>query len=378
MITGFIRGPRGIEHQNIKVIQIAKRYLKRLFFIHLAPFANVLFNTNTVAVFCLKYLRMIYLFTCFSSVEAIIFGLVNMFMGKIRTLSIKQTNWKVFPRIFTVLLIFLNIFSNCFLLFRYKIVRDETIHGPEHQSSELETLSDDIVYVYITMNYYVVTTITGVGFGDIVPLNIYEYMLASILLVWGVFLYGFVIAKIKMMMRTSFSSLDIRSNNLEEVDSILIRLESKRKINLFDDKVNPFRHYEPVVWNCKMTHFLMEKYDAIRLFRKPYFWEMPFPIKKDLFKRYLYELKNEFSGFFKMLGPILNFEIVNIMEMRICFRNQIIINKNDFSDGFYLIYKGRAELLYCQNSNTELFHFARGGILGESIILNNPEQMTSR
>ena len=56
-----------------------------------------------------------YFFTCLLGVEDLIVDTMELITHHLTTLRIRKDSWGVFPRIFIVLFIFLNIFSNAFL-----------------------------------------------------------------------------------------------------------------------------------------------------------------------------------------------------------------------------------------------------------------------
>jgi hypothetical protein len=269
------------------------------------------------ALIFLKYLRMGHFFICLLNVEELILDVMEFFAEHFSTLNIKKASWSVFPRILLVLTVFLNIFTNAFLLFRFKIIMDEDISDNNVTSKGSQMDDDDHFGIYTTMLYYVVTTITGVGYGDVIPRNQYEYIVAIILLNCGVFLYGFVIAKIRIVVNTNYTLQDIRGEQLEDFDSFLSGFELRRKRTLIEEKIHPYKKFEPVMWNCKVANYMRVKSDGIHLFRSNFFSQLPENIKVEIFDSYLFQMKSKYSGVYKLFAKILTFDLFSRMEIKV-------------------------------------------------------------
>ena len=325
----------------------------------------------------MRYFRISYLITSIPAVEKLILQIAASLVSKFSYLRIPKKQWNIYPRIVIYLFIFLNIFTNAFILFRYKISGGGSFRN-KSEKDQKET-GDGIDKKYVTMLYFVVTTITGAGYGDVIPLNFSEYFVTMILLLFGVFIYGFVITKIKIIVRRSFSMESIRNEELEDYDSFLIGIENRKRKNLIVEVEERFGNvkFVPVLWNCKMTNLLTMKNDAIKTFSSTFFTQLEYSVKQEIFEMFVEMLQVKLSGIFKLFSEILNFHFFELMEIKVWFKDQYILKKGEKSDGFYLILSGTVQMIYNEKSLSPIFQLSEGGIFGESCLLGESEVMSS-
>ena len=328
-----------------------------------------------------RYFRLSYFASSIKPIEVTILLSTAWVVSKLSYLTIPKKQWNIYPRIFLIVFIFLNIFTSAYMLFRYKLYGQYTGASNVGKTTTSDTSGEDITTRYITMLYFIVTTITGVGYGDVIPLYFNEYFITIILLLFGVFLYGFVITKITIIVKRGFSTYSIWNEQIEDFDSFMIGIEKRKSRNQIredkeDSKVG-LKEFVPVLWNCKVTTLLCIKHDAIKVFSSTFFHQAEYETKAVLFDMYLELLSVKFSGVFKLLTEVLNFEFFEVMEIKIWFKDQIVLRKKEKSDGVYLIISGTVNLLYCEKTKNVLFSLGEGGVFGDSITIGEEETMST-
>ena len=73
---------------------------------------------------------------------------------------------------------------------------------------------------YLASLYFVVTTVTTVGFGDILPTNDKERVICLVIILFGVFLYSYIIGSITAIMTKSIKRNEIVNKKLDSLYSL--------------------------------------------------------------------------------------------------------------------------------------------------------------
>ena len=90
----------------------------------------------------------------------------------------------------------------------------------EHNNIPLE----DTMRVYITTIYFIVTTISTLGYGDIVPWAIYEFYLMIIIELLGVAFYPFMMHQLREIYQLRIAHVDDLVNlRTSEFEMILVK-----------------------------------------------------------------------------------------------------------------------------------------------------------
>jgi len=329
----------------------------------------------------LRYLRLAYFASSIKPIEVSILKSTAWVVSQVSYLTIPKKQWNIYPCIFLIVFIFLNVFTSAYVLFRYKLYGQYTGQSNVGKTVTADTTADDINTRYITMLYFIVTTITGAGYGDVIPLYFNEYFITMVLLLFGVFLYGFVITKITLIVKRGFSAYSIWNEQIEDFDSFMIGIEKRKSRNqIREDKQDSklgLKEFVPVLWNCKVTTLLSIKHDAIKVFSSTFFHQAEYETKAMLFGMYLELLSVKFSGVFKLLTEVLSFELFEVMEVKIWFKDQFVLRKKEKSDGLYLIVSGKVDLLYCEKTKNALFSLGEGGVFGDNITIGEEETMST-
>lgn len=127
--------------------------------------------------------------------------------------------------------------------------------SPDTWVTRHQILDDSIEEKYLASIYWVITTLTTVGFGDIQPKTPYERVFAIVLMGFGVGFYSYTISNLS----TIISAMDIRTYNLKARLNALNDFETattlpdelKKKIRKFiihNHQYNVFTWFDPEVF----------------------------------------------------------------------------------------------------------------------------------
>lgn len=241
----------------------------------------------------------------------------------------------------------------------------------------------NISLAYTDMMYYIVVTVTSTGYGDVLPKNGLEYLVTILVVMSGMYIHGYAIANIKEAVNLAADIINFENDLLDSLDSVIINMDTQRRMTFNKEVINPYAKFIPVIWNCKLAHSSIIKHDAVRLFQSNFFLRQSDHQKQDIFDRYCSGIFHKFSGIFKLFKEVFGYELFCLMTTKVYFhlirffKGQTILKKDQFSDSFYLLYTGKIDLMYDESSSTPLLSLSEGGILGDSMLINEPELMTS-
>ena len=193
-------------------------------------------------------------------------------------------------------------------------------------SNNFENLS--ILNLYIISLYYLVTTMTTVGYGDISSDSFIEIIFRIILLAVGIICYSWLISNISNgINKQSYASI-----NYENDAHILenIRIEHRDL---------PFGIYHDIKKHLEYKHFHQQIYDKNLLIDN-----LPFTLKNNLiFAMYTEELKN-FTFFKGISNTSFLSEILYNFSPLICYKNEILLRENEIIEDVYFVKEGRLSL----------------------------------
>ena len=99
---------------------------------------------------------------------------------------------------------------------------------------------EDLPTQYIRSLYWVVTTVSTVGYGDVLPANDYEYLFAAGVMLLGAFMYAFIIGNIANLVR----NLDAeRARYFQRVEAIGNYLHERRIPTRLNEQVRDYYDY---------------------------------------------------------------------------------------------------------------------------------------
>ena len=210
---------------------------------------------------------------------------------------------------------------SCIHIFIGKYTYPGWIYSNEFQNYSLSNL-------YMISIYYLITTMTTVGYGDISSDSFIEIVFRIILLAVGIICYSWLISSISNgINKQSYASMNYESDckHLE-----IIRMEHTEL---------PFKLYSDIKNYLEVKHFRQNIYDKNLLINS-----LPYSLKNNLiFSMYKMELK--YFNFFKGISNA-NFlsEILYNFSSIINKKNDVLLNENEIIDQIFFVNEGRLSL----------------------------------
>lgn len=220
---------------------------------------------------------------------------------------------------------------------------------------EQVVIKDNIVSMHIDAFYWAVTTLTTIGYGDIVPVTDAGKLFTILVMILGAAIYGVIIANISKML----IDVDRRKN------------QSKKKLN---DLTNFMKYYKipiklqgTVLSYC--DHFLKKESNKIE---NEFLSELPKALQKDLRTYIDIKLIRAIPSFNKLSISCLK-DLVKALNQEVFSPSQSILKIGDHSHKMYIIMYGSVQLHY-EDEELPLF-LSQGEIFGEECLL---KKMNSR
>lgn len=263
--------------------------------------------------------------------------------------TLKMNNGIVRLLRFAVTIMILVHVTGCFWFFLAKL--DD--FGPDTWVTRYSYNNKPNIELYILAIYYVFTTLTTVGYGDITARTINEQVFAIVLMGFGVGFYSYTISNLSTIME----NIDIRSANLKTRLSTLhefaqdsnIPKELKGKI-----KRNILHNHEQNVYSWFSHDSLLKELPAsLRT-------EISLHMHKKIVEEVVF-FQDKDPGFISYIVPALK---------HITFRNlEFMFSEGDYADEVYFLVTGRVNL---KATNGIAFKtYVQGSYFGEVEILEN-------
>jgi CRP-like cAMP-binding protein len=263
--------------------------------------------------------------------------------------TLKMNNGIVRLLRFAVTIMILVHVTGCFWFFLAKL--DD--FGPDTWVTRYGYSNKPNIELYILAVYYVFTTLTTVGYGDITARTLNEQVFAIVLMGFGVGFYSYTISNLSTIME----NIDIRSANLKTRLSTLhefaqdsnIPKELKGKI-----KRNILHNHEQNVYSWFSHDSLLKELPAsLRT-------EISLHMHKKIVEEVVF-FQDKDPGFISYIVPALK---------HITFRNlEFMFSEGDYADEVYFLVTGRVNL---KAANGIAFKtYVQGSYFGEVEILEN-------
>lgn len=205
---------------------------------------------------------------------------------------------------------------------------------------------------YIKALYWTITTITTIGYGDIVPSTIEQTIYVMCVEIVGVAFYGFVIGNIANILSKKDPSKLHYQNNLENLSS-LVHL---RKIPV--DLQTKIRDYYTYIYYQKFGY---DEVNFIKQLPKSLAEEVSYYIKKDLISL-MPVFKNASEEFIK--------EISKHLKPLVVVPDSFVFRENESAHEMYFVVSGNLSVLV-ENGTKEIAVLRDGDFFGEIAIFEN-------
>ena len=229
----------------------------------------------------------------------------------------------IFENIFDILckilfVIFVLHIVSCFHIFIGRHTFPGWIHNNEYQNNSLLNL-------YMISIYYITTTLTTVGYGDIQSGSMIEIAFRLILLAVGIIGYSWLISSISNgINKESFASLNY-SNDMNILEDIR-RANKKLSYSLYLNIMN----------HLKQKHYYQKKYDKNLLINN-----LPYTLKNNLIFS-MYKTAIEKFDYFKGVSNS-NFlvEILSHLSPITANKDDILLKENDLVEEMFFVKEGK-------------------------------------
>lgn len=194
---------------------------------------------------------------------------------------------------------------------------------------------------FVACIYFILTTLSTVGYGDFYPVSILEKIIGSLIMFCGVTFFTLLMDEFKgIILEWNGDYISDNERNLNKWMLLLRRFNNRGKplpIKIREDVERHFNYY----WSNNRTQALLEK--------KEYFDALPRNIKRDLMQKYTYQdilTEKYFQGFFdngEAMDPDFLYDISFGFQPRQFLHDdddRFIYEKNEYITEMYFIQRG--------------------------------------
>ena len=336
LISGFFRGYYNFEEFLVRNnIDIVLNYLRGWFlfdFIEAIPFYTFFsFNEDKCSLNKIHYLSTFDLHNfrnAFLIIKTLkIFKLFSDNKALIALIDLLNTNdfFNNWNGVFFTLLVCLSLihFCSCVFIYLGKVFQPGWIVVQNIQDN-------DFIYIYVAAIYYLMTTLTTVGYGDIAVITTYERFYQIILLIVGTCAYSWILTFI--------------SNYIKKMNEQYIDFENKVKI------LGDIRISYPLLSNElyeKVIRYL--KYNkAENKFNIDYILDsLPLSLKNNLIIDMYKPIIKNFQFFKSFQNSDFFVKIVTSLKPVLSVKDDILIQEGDVIEDIIFIKKGVLSLEIC-------------------------------
>ena len=211
--TSFFRTSDEIEVYNLKLI--AKQYLKQWFILDVLcciPFELVYLGVgqnsavNIVVELLQAFLRILKVFKIIKLTKTFKVGDPSLTLGKLMYVRVSRNQRRILALFIAVL--YISHFIACLWVTEVNL----TLSTSFTSWSRSYGVGNDWVEEYVAALYWVVQTMTTVGYGDVEPANQLERIIATMVMAVSAMFWGYIVAS----MASIISSFSAQSENAEQ------------------------------------------------------------------------------------------------------------------------------------------------------------------
>lgn len=215
-----------------------------------------------------------------------------------------------------------------------------------------------VISNYVSALYWTTTTLTTVGYGDIVPHTNFEKLYAALVMIIGVGVYGYLIGNVVSVITKRDPAHEKFITNLENLSALV------KYRNLPKNLATRIRQYFLYIWKQRLGYneevFLEELPDGLKLETLTFLRQSVLK-NLDLFKDASTEFITELAD--------------NLKEIAIT-PNEFLFNEGDIGKKVFFVLKGELSVL-TENNSKEIAKINKGDFFGEVALFKNKPRNAS-
>ena len=219
----------------------------------------------------------------------------------------------------------------------------------------LETSSTFDIYLYSV--YYIFTTLTTIGYGDIIPFTNEEKMFAILVMAFGIGFYSLLIARLTRIL----TSIDSRENLVKS--KIKYFNDFSKVIDLPEEFIIKVRNH--IVLNSYKHYYLISEIDFLN--------HIPLTLREEV-SSYLHQVLIGKIDFFRSKKSNFLHEIIPKLKKSHFFKSEIIYYTGEEPEEIYFIESGQVGLKL-ENFVFRIYH--QGSYFGEIELIENTLRLNS-
>ena len=327
---------------------IALRYLFHGFVFDVLSTLTLVFNYEYQWMYYLKFLRAIYFLHALKILEIVTDDIAGFFNLSKQARSNVQSILRQFIILFTIM----HLVACGWILVgehdKWGTWLDNTDFGVSEQN-------DNGSYVYITSLYWVVTTLTTVGYGDIYGKTSEEYIYTMIVEFIGILVFSIIMSTVNSFLSAQ-GDIDIVEAKTDQVDVWLVKLDNSRMSKslpkILYDKIKVYIR-ESLEHDHKK---LIDGYDFLTQLKPRLRYELIFELFKPMINdfKHLFRYVDEKDNIMVTGNEFLTF-FVSKLYCRVFIANQTIIKRQEHFSELYLIFQGKVTLSLSHKDRNEYF-----------------------
>jgi len=209
---------------------------------------------------------------------------------------------------------------------------------------------NDTLTIYIKSIYWVITTMTTVGYGDITPTSNIQLMYAIFVMILGVGTYGYIIANIANLLGNIDTARMDFSRKMAVIDAFL----AYRAIP--DHLEKRMRDYYKYIWENRLDH---KEDEIINDLPDSLHTEVALYLRKPLLSK---------VPLFKQAGVAFHKEVVLHLNIHIYMPGDLIVRRGDIGSSMFFISKGSVRIVDSDQGD-DLAVLREGSFFGETSLL---------